>query len=410
MLTLQWEGIKEEEKRADRIVIYHRTGDIPDNLKPVLSQEDTECLLVNYLDISQSNDFLDDADLLIVCLGEEVEGEEYFHLCEIAKRAQRERVPLLILRRGDIPFVPVGENSNTEPAQIYYCDFDASLDEIRGRVSTILEYLPTFRRLNKYIEAIEKWAFSLNARFEELHQELRLAWRVQQDFLPKKLPAAKHIRFGTVYRPASWVSGDIYDVFRLDEEHIGFYLADVVGHGVAAGLMTLFVKRALITKEIGEKSYRILEPGEALEHLNKELVELHLPDHQFITAFYAVINHKTLELRFARAGHPQPIYFCFDGKVKNLFSEGSLLGVFDEVNIETKTLVLRGGEKIIVYSDGLEQAFGEVDGVEKMQSALRGLRNLSATEIAEAINTILDCQERSLHPEDDISAIVMEVI
>jgi len=65
-------------------------------------------------------------------------------------------------------------------------------------------------------------------------QELRLDSRLQRDFLPKQLPTVGDIRFHVLYRPATWVCGDVYDVQRLDERFIGFYLADAVGHGVAA--------------------------------------------------------------------------------------------------------------------------------------------------------------------------------
>src|SRR5258706_5028608 len=65
-----------------------------------------------------------------------------------------------------------------------------------------------------------------------LDEELRLAARIQQDFLPKILPQVGRVHFHTLFRPAGYVSGDLYDVMRLDEEHIGFFLCDAVGHGM----------------------------------------------------------------------------------------------------------------------------------------------------------------------------------
>ena len=58
------------------------------------------------------------------------------------------------------------------------------------------------------------------------------------------------MHFHTLFRPAGYVSGDLYDVARLDERRIGFYVADAVGHGMPAALLTMFIKHALVTKEV----------------------------------------------------------------------------------------------------------------------------------------------------------------
>src|SRR5947207_11229487 len=98
-----------------------------------------------------------------------------------------------------------------------------------------------------------------------LDEELRLAARVQQDFLPKSLPSVGDVRFQYLFRPAGHVSGDLYDVMRLDETHVGFYMADAVGHGMPAALLTMFLKQALTTKEIFPGGYRLLPPNHHAE-------------------------------------------------------------------------------------------------------------------------------------------------
>ena len=75
---------------------------------------------------------------------------------------------------------------------------------------------------------------TLNFYMNRLDEELRLAARIQQDFLPKTLPQVGNVHFHTLFRPAGYVSGDLYDVIRLDERHIAFYMADAVGHGMPA--------------------------------------------------------------------------------------------------------------------------------------------------------------------------------
>jgi len=80
-------------------------------------------------------------------------------------------------------------------------------------------------------------------------EQLRVAGMVQRDFLPAKLPNSNKLHWGTIFLPAEWVSGDIYDVMRIDESHIGFYVADVVGHGMPAALLTMFLKQALVMRQ-----------------------------------------------------------------------------------------------------------------------------------------------------------------
>src|SRR5207249_7672462 len=102
---------------------------------------------------------------------------------------------------------------------------------------------------------------SLKFYMHRVDEEMRLAARLQQDFLPKSLPQLGRVHFHALFRPAGYVSGDLYDVMRLDEKHIGFYMADAVGHGMPAALLTMFIKNALVTKQITDNGYRLLTPG-----------------------------------------------------------------------------------------------------------------------------------------------------
>src|SRR5437868_3997548 len=122
------------------------------------------------------------------------------------------------------------------------------------------------------LEAVRRRDEALNTYLRKMDEELRLAARLQQDFLPKSMPQVGRVRFHTLFRPAGYVSGDLYDVMRLDERRCGFYMADAVGHGVPAALLTMFIKNALVTKEITAGSYRLLDPGTAMARLNDALV------------------------------------------------------------------------------------------------------------------------------------------
>src|SRR5207247_10745740 len=137
----------------------------------------------------------------------------------------------------------------------------------------------------------------LQQAYQQIDQELELARRLQVSFLPQRLPEVPPARFAVHYLLCGQVGGDFYDVFRLDENHVGFYVADAMGHGVPASLLTIFVKKGVRAKEVFGQQYRLVPPGEVLARLNKELIDLTLSEHPFITMVYGLFNHEKGVLR-----------------------------------------------------------------------------------------------------------------
>src|SRR5688500_1991774 len=93
-------------------------------------------------------------------------------------------------------------------------------------------------------------AQGLNQQLQQTHQQMdgdaELTRRIHRGFLPRTLPAVGQARFAVTYRPRSRIGGDFYDVVRLDEEHVGVYVADAMGRGLpASSLLSIFVKKSL---------------------------------------------------------------------------------------------------------------------------------------------------------------------
>jgi sigma-B regulation protein RsbU (phosphoserine phosphatase) len=252
---------------------------------------------------------------------------------------------------------------------------------------------------------------TLNFYMHRLDEELRLAARLQQDFLPKMLPQLGRVHFHTLFRPAGYVSGDLYDVMRLDERRIGFYIADAVGHGMPAALLTMFIKHALVTKEILADQYRLLSPGEALSRLNQSLIEQNLSQAAFATALYGTIDADTLEVRLSRAGHPSPLVLRADGRLDALDADGPLLGIFpDEPFAETHAL-LHPGDRMFLYTDGIEVAFCDDDAtdVQRWRDELLSRASLPTEELLTQFADRLDSESGSLEPKDDLTLVIVEV-
>jgi phosphoserine phosphatase RsbU/P len=265
--------------------------------------------------------------------------------------------------------------------------------------------------LRQQINFLHRRDETLNFYMVRLDEELRLAARLQQDFLPKTLPQIGSVHFRTLFRPAGYVSGDLYDVARLDEAHIGFYIADAVGHGMPAALLTMFIKNALVTKQITGKGYRLLDPGEALGGLNAALVEQKLNHATFATALYGMVNVHTLMCRFAGAGHPRPLLMRADGTVQDLECEGGLLGIFPDEKYLDAQVQLQLGDRLFIYTDGIEVAFADdqCKDTERWRTELQRRSAVPTDQLLQELSDSLDGENGSLQPKDDLSIIVLEV-
>jgi sigma-B regulation protein RsbU (phosphoserine phosphatase) len=274
------------------------------------------------------------------------------------------------------------------------------LEGVQGELDSLRLELNVLRRRDE----------TLNFYMHRLDEELRLAARIQQDFLPKFLPQIGNVHFHTLFRPAGYVSGDLYDVMRLDERHIAFYLADAVGHGMPAALLTMFLKHSLVTKDISPSGYRLLAPSETMRRLNESFVSQALTHASFATALYGMIDVKTHEVTLARAGHPAPLVLRTDGRLEQIECDGGLLGVFPDEVFTEGTMTLEAGDRLVLFTDGVEMGFGGGSPPDDtaFKSELQQHGSLDGSALLSNLSRTLDATAGSLDPKDDLTVIIVE--
>ena len=215
-----------------------------------------------------------------------------------------------------------------------------------------------------------------------------------------------------MFRPADWVSGDIYDITRLDEQHVGFYITDAVGHSMPAALLTMFLKHAIVLRETRGKDYRIFAPTDVIREANDRMAAQELKGCLFATCCYGLLNFKTMQLTFARAGHPYPILIRPGRQPEQLQIRGSLLGVFEQAEYTQQTVQLHPGDKLLVYSDGAEPFIGNFNDTSGFgfSDELLAVKDLPVVEMMDNLNTIAHNQKIEPAEIDDITIIAFEIL
>lgn len=279
--------------------------------------------------------------------------------------------------------------------------------ELLAQVQAFLRIKELHDRLLEKTAEVHQINKRLEAAHQKVDQELELARRIQQSFLPQAMPEVPRAKLAVLYLPSGRVGGDFYDAFRLDENHLGFYVADAMGHGVPASLLTIFLKRGVRPKEIIGKEYRIVPPNEVLQRLNRDLVDQSLADNPFITMVYGVFNHHDRTLRYSRAGHPFPLYVPADREPELWKGEGSLLGIV-ETQYELQTRTVKPGDKILFYTDGLDGCTFEnlPAGRESLLSCAAQHRARPAADFIERLSNELIPQPNQ---PDDLTLLALEV-
>lgn len=292
-------------------------------------------------------DLMATADAVVIVVPDDITGLTGPLRLLFERLAEHPRATLILTASGNPQ--PPPDHPPTVPVS---CGHGLDAQDLSVRLAMMLEMRDSLDSLHRGLLANRRSGDSLAKQYIS---QLRLASQVQREFLPETLPRFGPISFNVLFRPVDYVSGDIYDVHRLDEDHLGIALADASGHGIPAALLTVYIKRALRGKEIEHGSYRILAPDEVLHRLNEDILDAHLTECPFVAAIYAVLNTRTLEMSLARGGAPYPIHRAADGGLCTLESPGGVVGVLPQARFEVRQVQLHPGESVLMFSDGLER-------------------------------------------------------
>ena len=258
----------------------------------------------------------------------------------------------------------------------------------------------TLRNLDQWREALSREAELLSLR-----QELDLAGRIQQTVLPAEFPVLEGYDIRALVEPAREVSGDFYDVMRLDGGRIGLVIADVSDKGVPAALLMMASRTLLRGAAIG-----LQDPARVLEEVNS-LMCVNNPQSMFVTVFFCILDPAAGTLVYANAGHPAPLVVHSGGVCTPLDSgENVVLGLLPGAEYELFELGLEPGDLVFMYTDGVTEAMnnlGEEFGDGRLLGVLAGDGSGSSlgslSRVTEAVREFAGgCVQR-----DDITCVAL---
>jgi sigma-B regulation protein RsbU (phosphoserine phosphatase) len=269
------------------------------------------------------------------------------------------------------------------------------------------------REISQLSGALNDMADGLQDRMR-LRHALNLAMEVQQSLLPARTPRVKGLDVAARSKYCDETGGDYYDYLNLEgigPHAMSVAMGDVMGHGIAAAMLMATARGVLRSRAREQGSL-----GHLLTHLNEHIVADTRGD-RFMTMFLAVIDVSTMTMRWASAGHDQPL--IFDPAGAAVLAEiddsagGLPLGVSDGEQYTEQTYApLRPGQVLLVGTDGLWEATNAADeqfGKQRVADALAATAHQSAAEIESAIYQRLQSFCQGCAMKDDVTYVVIKV-
>jgi sigma-B regulation protein RsbU (phosphoserine phosphatase) len=411
-------------KKFTDVLYLTNKAEIPFDIKRLLKQRKLAYSIRPIDEFSQVRDRLDLIGTVIIDT-EGMDVSQQGYLSRIIESLEMSNIGVILLNeRVEVPVKSFSLSPSKTSFSMAGTTEGVSADELWVRISVNLAYrkkstgmavkpaIPPKQIQRIYKNKLAEQLSITGALVDNLSEQMRLAGLVQQDFLPTQLPSSDEVRWVATFIPAEWVSGDVYDIVRIDEQHIGFYVADVVGHGIPAALLTIFLKQALVMRETIDNNYHIFSPAEVMKNLNVRMAAQKLSGYQFATCCYCLLNVKTLQMTYARAGHPYPILIRPNQRPQQLEMRGSLLGIFAQAEYVQETIQLQPGDKVLLYSDGAEPFIGSFDDTIgfNFTDNFYKIKDLPLVEMMDKFNNLAQGQEIEPSEVDDITAVAFEVL
>ncbi len=241
--------------------------------------------------------------------------------------------------------------------------------------------------------------------FIHLQEEMKLAYEIQVNLLPKSQPEIKGYQIAGKSVPAKEVGGDYYDFISVDDKHFAFCLGDISGKGIPAALLMANLQATLR----GQTSFGKL-CKDCIFFTNNMLFHSTAPS-KFATLFYGILNPETNQITYCNAGHNNPYLIEADGKMRKLNIGGIIVGIMADAQYDESTIDINPGEFLVLFSDGITEAVNNAEeefGDKRLTDIVLNNRTESVERIIDIIFREVKLFTGSSPQMDDMTVVIIK--
>lgn len=300
--------------------------------------------------------------------------------------------------------------------------------ELRVRIKAGERVLHLEKALLAKNQELQQANLALESSQQRIRRDLQAAAKIQQDLLPHSRQTGLPIDLAWAFMPAEELAGDIFNFYALDEQHLGFYLIDVSGHGIPAAMLSVHLARTLSPEprldspaclspntledtvavgfpSPGRRKKPEKDPVKVMTRLNENF-QADDRNMMYFTMIYGVIDTRSGQGSLCQAGHPYPLICRREGHSEWLGKGGFPVGLIPDADYEAVDFQLRPGDRLLLYSDGVTECFGPEKtpfGEKQLSEIFSNARSSSLPAAIEQIKSaLIEWSQQS--PENKFSA------
>jgi len=231
-----------------------------------------------------------------------------------------------------------------------------------------------------YREQLEQKNRELNDSLRLLKEDQEAARVVQLKMLPERQRKFDNMEVEYRIIPSLYLSGDFVDYFSLGKGRLGFYLADVSGHGASSAFVTVLLKNMAqrVKQHYNQQNWEPLRPADILKRANDELLPLGLGKH--LAVFCGYVDCEARKLVYCSAAHFPPPILLSNGVATALEGSGLPVGLFEEVSYQNQEVSIGEEFHLVIFSDGILEVMPQSSVAEKekylMEIVAKGIHNI----------------------------------
>jgi sigma-B regulation protein RsbU (phosphoserine phosphatase) len=240
-----------------------------------------------------------------------------------------------------------------------------------------------------------------------LESELELSQVVQRALLPQRIPNIRGVELAAFSRPSEIIGGDYFDFFEFRDGTHGIVIADVSGHGVAAGMLMSSLQTALRTMAPDTDS-----PAEILERINRFYIHnIHFTT--FVTVFLARFDPVTLTLTYVNAGHNPPAVRRREGnRIIWLKPTAPAVGLAENFHARMESIGFSDGDSLLLYTDGVTEVLNisnEQFGQERLAELVHQHADRPALDLVQAVRQAVNTFGGNRPLADDVTMVALKI-